>query len=101
MIEEFNGAKHLYSTYAESLQKWKKAPHDNREQRRARLLLEVTALSKRLCNERIAFENALTPEGMELVSRALHLIQASQATVPETPRISYGRKLWNALLNRA
>ncbi len=78
----------------------------DKEDRKARLFLELASISKRFINEGVAFEEVLSGPGMINVSAAIYALQwsdiyyAAEAERMRKAKLGYWRNLYNALLNK-
>ena len=80
-------------------------PINDVECRRSRLFLELRSLTKRFMNERLAFEDVLTEEGIKQFSGSVYALEwaelyyAAEKRRQELAKLGYWTRLWHALLN--
>lgn len=74
--------------------------------RRAALLMQLAALSKRFLNEKLSFEALLSEEGIRQVSGAVYCMEwatiyyAAQEREAKRLERGYWKTLWNAVTNK-
>lgn len=69
--------------------------------KKARILCEMAALTKRMVNEGVAFEDLLSEEGLLNVSKAMYSLEWSQLYYAEQERVRArrARGYWKRLLD--
>ena len=78
----------------------------DKNDRKARLFMELASISKRFINEGVAFEEVLSGPGLINVSAAIYALQwsdiyyAAEAERMRKAARGYWENLWNALLNK-
>lgn len=86
--------------------KFRHVSNSEEERRRAKLFLDLSSLTKRFINERLALEARLSERGMAEFSASIYALQwdtlyyAEQKRQQRRRELGYWRRLWNALLNK-
>lgn len=95
-----------YLPISSTQQKLRDAKNSDDDRRRAKLFLDLAALTKRFINERMGLESRLSARGMSEFSASIYALQWDKIYYAEVKRqearraLGYWKRLWRALCGR-